>query len=119
MYINTHINEHIFKTKIVSKPIDLQNGMMGKTFTKKYTAMLFLSKEPLSSFWMKKCIIPLDIIFIKNNVISKIHHNCPPCHSSKSECKRYKGTGDVVLEILGGACKLLNIKKGDVIRFTS
>jgi uncharacterized membrane protein (UPF0127 family) len=31
------------------------------------------------SFWMKNCITSLDIIFIKNNKITKIHKECKPC----------------------------------------
>jgi uncharacterized membrane protein (UPF0127 family) len=70
-------------------------------------------KTPYSSFWMKNCIVPLDIIFIENGEITKIHHNCEPC----SKCKKYEGTGSLVIEMPGGLCKHLNIKKGNIVSF--
>jgi uncharacterized membrane protein (UPF0127 family) len=75
-------------------------------------------KTPTSSFWMKNCIVPLDVIFIENNIITKIHHNCPPCKSVNDDCKLYKGTGNLIIEMLGGTCKKLHIKKGDNVFFT-
>lgn len=118
MYINTNINRHLFKTKIVNNEKDIKMGMMGKNFTKEFDALLFVMNTPTSSFWMKNCIVPLDIIFIKNNIITKIHHNCPPCNSTNNDCKKYKGNGDLVIEIPGGLSKKLNIEKGHHVTFT-
>ena len=62
-----------------------------------------------------KSLIPkkLDIIFIDNNTISKIHHNCKPCFTD--ECERFEGSGDLVLELPGGTCKKYDIKKDDEV----
>lgn len=116
MYILTHINNINFKTKVLSKPIELMLGMMNKTFTNDYKALLFIMNTPQSSFWMKKCIIPLDVIFINNHIITKIYHSCPPCNMPN--CVTYPGIGNLVIEMLGGTCKKKNIKKGDIIKFT-
>ena len=105
MYINTHINRFSFKTKIVNNEKDIKLGMMGKKFTKDFDALLFIMNTPTSSFWMKNCIISLDIIFIKNNVITKVHHNCPPCNSTNNACKKYKGNGTFEYK-----CSHVNIK---------
>ena len=66
-------------------------------------------------FWMKNCIIHLDIIFISDNVITKIHHDCPPCETK--DCENYCGDGDMILEIKGGSCKRYGIEEGDSIEF--
>ena len=118
MNIKININEHIFKTKVLTEYNEIMLGMMGKKFTKKFDALLFVMNTPKQSFWMKNCIIPLDIIFIKDNIITKIHHNCPPCKSKKDNgCKSYKGIGNLVLEIPGGTCEKLKIMEGDIILF--
>jgi uncharacterized membrane protein (UPF0127 family) len=65
---------------------------------------------------MKNCIIPLDIIIIKNNVIVNIHHDCPPCEGDM--CGSYCGNGNIVLEIEGGSCESLGILEGDKCMFT-
>jgi uncharacterized membrane protein (UPF0127 family) len=54
---------------------------------------------------MKHCIIPLDILIIKNNVIVNIHEKCPP--SNDDDCPSYCGRGNIVLEIAGGSCEEL------------
>jgi uncharacterized membrane protein (UPF0127 family) len=116
MYIQTHINNYLFKTKVLTKPNDIMLGMMGKTFTKEFDALLFVMNTPTPTFWMKNCIVPLDVIFIQNNIITRVHHNCPGCTSNEN-CKTYTGKGNLVIELPGGTCKRLKIKKGDRVDF--
>jgi uncharacterized membrane protein (UPF0127 family) len=92
---------------------DIQKGKMGKKFDNTFNGMLFMMKDGDHSFWMKNCIISLDIIFIKNNIITKIHNNCKPCKTS--ECERYTGNGDMILELKGGTCIKYDITEGDTI----
>jgi uncharacterized membrane protein (UPF0127 family) len=87
--------------------------MMGKRFDKTFNGLVFLMGGDEQCFWMKNCIIPLDIIFIRNNKIIKIHKDCPPCKSE--DCDRYEGEGDMVLEINGGDCDKYDIVEGDKI----
>ena len=116
MYIQTHINRHIFKTKVLKTQKEIILGMMGRKFTGEFNALLFVMNKPESSFWMKNCIVPLDVIFIHNGKITKIHHNCPPCKTE--ECKHYPGEGDLIIEMPGGTCKALNIKRGAKVEFS-
>ena len=55
------------------------------------------------SFWMKGCLIPLDIVFVSNNRISKIHTNCQPSGNQLNPPK-FSGIGDHVLEFPAGTC---------------
>ena len=115
MYIYTYINEHIFKTKVLREPEEIRLGMMGKKFTR-FDAALFVMNQEESSFWMKNCIIPLDVVFINNKgIITKIYHSCPPCN--KEPCESYIGKGEFVLELEGGTCKKLNIKQNAKVVF--
>jgi uncharacterized membrane protein (UPF0127 family) len=111
------IGDNIFNVKVVHTDADRSEGMMNKTFTDNYNGMLFLMDDDVSCFWMKNCIIPLDIIFIHGTTITKIHHNCPPCKSDNdNECDNYCGKGRMILEVDGGSCHNLNIKKGESIK---
>lgn len=115
--MNVTINDNIFKVKLCMTQNSIREGMAKKRFNEDFNGMLFLmGQEKEQSFWMYECIIPLDIIFINGNKITSIFHNCPPC-KVKSNCNNYEGLGDKVLEIAGGSCKLLNIKKDDTIEF--
>jgi uncharacterized membrane protein (UPF0127 family) len=111
MRININNLKIRVKPMITSK--DIQIGMMGREFDNTFEGMIFIMDEGDHCFWMKNCIIPLDIIFINNNKITKIHHNCPPCKTK--ECDNYCGYGDLVLELPGGYCIKNNIKEADIL----
>jgi uncharacterized membrane protein (UPF0127 family) len=107
------LNNNLLNVKCVMNTKDIQNGMMNKKFSKDFDGMLFLLNGNDHSFWMKDCIIPLDIIFINDNRVTKIHSNCKPC--KKEPCKRYTGKGDMVLELPGGFCDKYEINVGDIL----
>ena len=107
------INKNKFKVKTVISSKDTSRGMMNKQFDDTFNGMLFIMSEGEHCFWMKNCIIPLDIIFIDNDTITEIHSNCPPCKTK--DCENYCGEGDIILELQGGTCKDLGIKIGNKI----
>jgi uncharacterized membrane protein (UPF0127 family) len=109
------INNNKYTVKPVITQKDISNGMMNKKFNNSFDGMLFIMEDGDHSFWMKNCIIPLDIIFIKNNQVTEIHHNCLPC--KKEECERFEGYGDMILEIPAGHCEEYNIVEGNRITF--
>ena len=109
------INDNIFKVKTLIDEKSKYVGMMGKKFDETFDGLLFLMGGDKQCFWMKNCIIPLDIIIIKINVIVNIHHNCPPCEGDY--CSSYCGNGNIVLEIEGGSCEELSIEPGDTIEY--
>lgn len=110
------INQNLFKVKTLVDETSQSIGMMGKTFDKRFNGLLFLMGGKKQCFWMKNCIIPLDIIIIKNNVIVNIHHNCPPCEDD-FDCPSYCGNGNIVLELKGGTCESQNINAGDSVEY--
>jgi uncharacterized membrane protein (UPF0127 family) len=113
--IQIKINDNSFNVKVLSENKSQMIGMMNKTFDETFDGMLFLMGGKKQCFWMKNCIIPLDIIMIKNDVIVNIHHNCPPCMDD--DCSSYCGNGNIVLELKGGTCEELGIESGDLIEF--
>ena len=113
--IQIKINDNSFNVKVLSDSKSQVIGMMNRTFDETFNGMLFLMGGKKQCFWMKNCIIPLDIIMIKNDVIVNIHHNCPPCIDD--DCPSYCGNGNIVLELEGGACEELGIESGDLIEY--
>ena len=111
MFIN--INDNQFKVDIARTPEEKSKGMMNQKFNSKFNGLLFLMDGDEHCFWMKNCIIKLDIIFIRNMEIVNIFHNCEPCVSD--ECEHFCDYGDLVLELKGGTCEKLNINVGDKI----
>jgi len=117
IFINMEIkiNDNIYNVKVVMTEKDTQKGMMGKKFDETFNGLSFLMGGDKQCFWMKNCIIPLDIIIIKNNVIVNIHHNCPPCEGDL--CGSYCGNGNIVLEVEGNTCERLGIEAGDTVEY--
>lgn len=109
------INNIKLKVKLCLNPNDIRKGMMGKTFDNNFNGMLFFVGSGEHNFWMKNCIIPLDIIYIQNNTIKKIHHNCEPCLGAN--CPTFNGSGNIVLEVPGNFCKENGIIEGDNLFF--
>jgi len=89
-------------------------GMMGRQTMDERQGMLFLlEEEQMASFWMKNCILPLDMIFInKLGEIITICKNTTP-FSEQS----YSATAMTlfVLEVNAGFADKYGIKEGDRI----
>jgi len=109
------INKNIFKVKTLTDKKSQAIGMMGKDFDKTFNGLLFLMGGKKQCFWMKNCIVDLDILIIKNNVVVNIHENCPPCNDDN--CPSYCGRGNIILEIAGGSCEELGIQPGDSVEY--
>ena len=108
--MNISINDQTFPSEIFSSPEELEKGLMGRESLD--GCAVFKVGKGHHSFWMKDTLIPLDIVFILNNRISRIHSNCQPCDG---ECnQRYTGIGDHVLEFSAGTAS--NWKPGDKVR---
>ena len=108
------IGKNILPIEVMDTPTQKSLGMMGRE--KLNGGMLFpFSEVQEQSFWMKNCMVPLDILMLVDNKVSQIHDNCPPC--TTNPCKDYQGVGNKVLELNGGECKKLGIKKGDTLNF--
>ena len=93
----------------MTKPEEISQGMMGRKSLD--GCMVFKMGKGHHRFWMRRCLIPLDIVFVNNNRITSIHHDCQPCDVDCPE--RYSGIGDHVVEFQSGTCKFENFKVGD------
>jgi len=114
--MNIKINDKIYRVKLAITNKEQETGMMKKKFDDTFEGMLFFQGKGDHCFWMKDCIIPLDIIYIENKIIKKIHHNCPPCGDDNCD-ERYCGEGDLVLELMGNTCNRLGINEGDFVDY--
>lgn len=109
--MNVKINDKIFPAEVMSTPEEIEKGMMNRDTLN--GCMVFKLGKGHHSFWMKNCLIPLDIVFILNGRISRIHHNCPPADRHSLTLPRYTGIGDHVIEFPGGSCS--DFKVGDKV----
>ncbi|WP_414756439.1 DUF192 domain-containing protein [Anabaena sp. CCY 9910] len=109
-HILTH-NNQTFRLEVASTSEQLKKGLKFRASLSRDRGMLFnLGGEIHNApFWMYKVNFPLDIFYLKDNVVTTAVYNAEPCH--KSPCPIYKGRlANQVLELAPG---IANIKVGD------
>lgn len=94
------INGKTFPLEVMKTSEELEMGMMGRESLE--GGMLFVLGKGIHKFWMKGCLINLDIIFILNNRITTIYRNCPVEDSHRMTLPMYTGIGDHVIEFPSG-----------------
>jgi uncharacterized membrane protein (UPF0127 family) len=97
-------------------------GLMYRKQLEDNRGMLFAFHPPRPvGFWMKNCLISLDMVFLRDGKVVAITHNAPPCQ--KEPCPVYGPAVNVdqVIELRGGRAKELGIKQGDrlIVQFNN
>lgn len=109
--------EVTINAEVADTPEERQKGLMNREFLRFNNGMIFIfPTSEVRQFWMKDTLIPLDIIFIREDkVITKIHKNTTPNntdirYSSESPAK-------YVIEVNGGWTEINNVREGDKVTF--
>ncbi|HWJ58485.1 MAG TPA: DUF192 domain-containing protein [Sphingomicrobium sp.] len=108
--------DHRFTVEIARTPEEQARGLMFRRSLPPQRGMLFPYDPPETvAFWMKNTLIPLDMIFIRqDHAIARIAGNVPP------QSLDTVPSGEpviAVLEIAGGRANDLGIKVGDTVEW--
>ena len=111
------INEKSFNVEIADNQIERSQGLMFRKELEENSGMLFLFESSgKHSFWMKNTLIPLDMIWIDENLeIVFIFENAQPCEETCDSITPDKNA-KYVLEINSGLVEKYNFKIGDEIK---
>lgn len=113
--ILTTTETHNFKVALATTPQSRRTGLMDISSMDPDEGMLFIFPESQQlSFWMKNTYIPLDIIFIDEDLkIIKIHENAKPLDINI----RYESgqPAKYALELNALTARTKNIKVGDKV----
>ena len=102
--------------EIADNPSKRETGLMFRRSLPDNAGLLFIYKkrQPLS-FWMKNTYIPLDIIFVDEDMkIVTISKNTKPLSEDPIPSYRYSM---YVIEVNAGFCDKYGIQIGDYIKF--
>jgi len=104
----------VFDIELCESMNEIQYGMMYRKSMDPNTGMLFImGDERKQSFYMKNTFVPLDIIFINNNMeVVSIQKNAKPFDETSLPST---GPASYILEILGGESDKLGISAGNKI----
>ncbi len=104
-----------FSVEVVVSRQDRNLGLMYRKSLDAASGMLFIfPNEDVQSFWMKNTYIPLDMIFIDENlsVVGVVHNAVPETTTSRKVASPSK----YVLEINGGIAQKLGVDASWKIR---
>lgn len=115
------IGQRIFKLEIADTPSLMARGLAGRTRIPKNKGMLFLFSKPgQHSFWMKDMLIPVDILWMRNDAIVFIRENIKPPRAGMAdeELERFAPPeeSDAVIEVAAGTVKELGLRTGQSVR---
>lgn len=116
VYLASPSGELAVAVEVVSKPAQLQRGLMYREHLPPDNGMLFLMpEEDDHAFFMRNTLIPLDMIFIARDfTIAGIVQNAEP----KTETlRRVEKPSLYVLEVNGGWTAAKHVVAGTKVRF--
>jgi len=111
---------HAFRLEIASTPEQVAQGYMFREKVSRDEGMLFVfPNSDFHSFWMKNCLVSLDIIWLSDELsIVHLEQQVPACR--KDPCPGYPSMSKAryVLEIASGGARKHGIQVGEKIRIT-
>ena len=112
------IKEHCFSVELAKTSAEQTKGLSNRTFLDQNSGMIFIfPKVDIYSFWMKDTLIPLDMIWIKDNKIVFIGRNALPCIEANCSIFNKNAVANYVLEINGNLSSKYNFNIGDNVSF--
>ncbi len=121
---HVELNGHIIEMELAVTPEQRERGLMGREKLAEDEGMLFVmpDEDPFPTelgFWMKDCLIPIDLIFIsRDGFIDSIHEMQPPEPGTPDdELPVYYSNGPVqfAIELRGGLAAEIGLNVGDMI----
>lgn len=113
---NIIINNQVFKVEIAQTQTEIAHGLSNRRNLCQTCGMLFKFQDyQIRHFWMKEMNFPLDIIWIKNDIIVGLAENVPIL--TEGEVTRVSSNEPVnlVLEVNSGWAKANGVTIGDKI----
>ena len=114
------VNNVILKVEVADTQAKRRQGLGGRESLASDSGMLFIFPKPEKPpFWMKGLSFPLDLIWIRGDMVVDIFQDIqPPTPGQKDESLsiyQSKENVDEVLEVNAGTVRRLNIKVGDKV----
>lgn len=114
-------DENCFYVELAITNAQRMEGLKYRESLSQDRGMLFVfNKRGIYSFWMNKTFIPLDIIWIDEDLeVVFIKESALPCTNSEEICETFNPNREAryVLEINSGISKEISLNLGDEVKF--
>jgi len=110
------IGENTFIVDLAKTPKEQAQGLSGRKSMANDRGMLFeFNRNSMHGFWMRGMEFPLDLVWIRGDVVMSVEKNAPPDNSENPKIYKAPEPVDRVLEINAGLADKLGIKAGDIV----
>ncbi|MBY0450824.1 MAG: DUF192 domain-containing protein [Cyanobacteria bacterium] len=120
-FAESHVNQSVtqvmslagvtFDLEVPQTPEAYKLGLMHRAKLPEHGGMLFRFTPPqVVHFWMKECLMPLDIVFLRDGAIQKIQASAPPCRESPCPVYSSDSPVDMVIELKAGTAQKLGLQ---------
>lgn len=112
------INNVTVSVKIADEPSEWSEGLMFVKKLDKNEGMLFeYPNEDYRSFWMKNTLIPLDLIFVGEDLrVVDVKQGFEPCEQDPCPVYTSKKPAKYVLEVNAGFVEENNVTIGSILK---
>jgi uncharacterized membrane protein (UPF0127 family) len=111
-----------FDVAVVKDPRATAKGLGGHCLQPAHGMVFSFDRAEPRQFWMKDCVVPLDMLFVENGKIIQIEENVPnvPLSTPSSQIpqRACETPCSTVIELLGGTCHLVGIQVQDRVSFS-
>lgn len=111
------MNGETFELEVTETPQEQSLGLMFRSALPDNRGMLFSFDPPQQlRFWMMDVPVPLDIVFLRNEVVVAISPSAPPCPAKP--CPTYSPGPeliDQVIELRGDSAVQIGLQPGDTV----
>lgn len=102
-----------FQLEVARTPSEQAMGLMFRPSLDDNRGMLFpFNYRRVVQFWMKNCLIPLDMVFLRDGTVQAVV-TAPPCESEPCPTYGPNTPVDSVIELRGGRAQEVGIMPGD------
>ena len=109
-----------FRLELAVTDEQIRTGLMGREQLDADAGMLFVfPNERLRGFWMKDCLIPLDVLFLdESGRIVSIHTMTVPTPEEANNPPSYpsRWPAQFAIELNAGRAEELKLKPGDTVK---
>jgi len=103
--------------EVASTPDERRHGLMGRSDLPAVCGMLFENLSGGGYFWMKNCLIPLDVMFLdKDGFVTKTYSM--PVDKEGKEHYDYDESDVAAIEVQEGFCKKHGIVQGFKVKIS-
>jgi uncharacterized membrane protein (UPF0127 family) len=117
--VSVEINGTKIRAEMAKSAAQKTRGLAERNFLEADQGMLFIYDQAvIPTFWMKGMRFPLDLIWLKDNLVVEITENVPTDNGPEFKTYSPKCAVNRILEVNAGFCQAHGLKAGQEVQYS-